>query len=69
MVYHNKKYAELNMHTAHNKRASGSMPTALRPNAFAKFITVKLFSGMTRKTLSEIARSFSKINIALRCEE
>ena len=28
MVHHNKKYAELNMHTAHNRRVSGSLHCA-----------------------------------------
>ena len=36
-----------------NKRVSGSVPSALRPNAFARFITVKLFSSMMSEGTSD----------------
>ncbi|MCL0100809.1 hypothetical protein M1N80_03270 [Peptococcaceae bacterium] len=37
------------------------MPSTLRPNAFAKFITVKLFSGMTSEGTSDTRQTLNEI--------
>ena len=39
MVHYNKKYTELNMHTAHNKRVSGFVPLGTSPKSFASLRT------------------------------
>ncbi len=49
MVHYNKKYAGLNMHTAHNKRVSGS---GLEPSPKSPLLLLR--TSDTRKTLSEI---------------
>jgi len=48
MDHYNKKYTELSMHTAHNKRVCGSLRS---PKPFAT-----LRASHTRRTLYEIAR-------------
>jgi len=51
--------------TSYNKRVSGSVPSALRPNAFAKFITVKLFSSMMSEGTSDTRKPLSNISLLL----
>ena len=44
-----------------NRRVSGSVPSALCPNAFAKFITVKLFSDTMSEGTSDARKPLSEM--------
>ena len=46
-----------------NKRVSGFVPSALHPNAFAKFITMQTISAMMSEGISDTRRTLGDISL------